>query len=337
MNHSVDDVLKEFSSEKSNASSVSDFDSLKTKYLGKKGIVTGLLKQLGSLSPDEKKVFGAKINELKNTITAEIDAELGRLAQIEQEKQFKSDRPDHTLPGISSSVGTTHPVLRIVREISEIFVSMGFFVADGPEVEQEYYNFEALNVPLHHPARDMQDSFYLESGHVLRTQTSPVQIRTMEKISPPFKMIAPGKVFRRDSDITHSPVFHQIEGLVVGENVSMCDLKGTLIYFAERMFGKRPYRFRPSYFPFTEPSAEMDIQCIFCSGSGCKVCKGSGWIEILGCGMVNPKVFEAVNYDHEKYSGFAFGMGIERQAILRYGISDIRLLFGSDVRFLKQF
>ncbi|MBF0544112.1 MAG: phenylalanine--tRNA ligase subunit alpha [Candidatus Riflebacteria bacterium] len=337
MTQAYEEIWTEFSDEKEKAQNIKDVEAIKIKFLGKKGIVTGLLKQLGTLSVEEKKEKGAKINELKAKLTEIIEAKIKSLEAEDQEQKIRADRPDYSLPGLAMLPGATHPVLRIVREISEIFVSMGFFIADGPEVESEYYNFEALNVPSHHPARDMQDSFYLESGHVLRTQTSPVQIRTMEKIKPPFKMIAPGKVFRRDNDITHSPVFHQIEGLVVGENVSMCDLKGTLVYFAERMFGKRSFRFRPSYFPFTEPSAEMDIQCIFCSGGGCKICKGSGWIEILGCGMVNPKVFAGVNYDSEKFSGFAFGMGIERQAILRYGINDIRLLFGSDIRFLRQF
>ncbi len=259
------------------------------------------------------------------------------LALKEQEAQLQAERPDHSLPGLFHKPGTLHPVDQVAQEIADIFMSMGFFMAEGPEIEDEYYNFEALNVPAHHPAREMQDTFYLESGQVLRTQTSPVQIRTMEILKPPLKMIGLGKVFRRDSDITHSPMFHQMEGLVVGEQISMSDLKGTLIMFAENMFGKRPHRFRPSYFPFTEPSAEMDIQCIFCEGKGCKVCKGTGWMEILGCGMVNPKVFEAVKYDTEKYTGFAFGMGIERIAMLRYGINDIRLLFNSDVRFLRQF
>ncbi|HOI91121.1 MAG TPA: phenylalanine--tRNA ligase subunit alpha, partial [Candidatus Rifleibacterium sp.] len=241
------------------------------------------------------------------------------------------------LPGTWPTAGSLHPVVQVAKEVADIFLSMGFFMAEGPEIEDEYYNFEALNVPSHHPARDMQDTFYLESGQVLRTQTSPVQIRTIEALQPPLKMIGLGKVFRKDSDITHSPMFNQMEGLVVGENISMADLKGTLVMFVENMFGKRPYRFRPSFFPFTEPSAEMDIQCIFCEGKGCKVCKGTGWMEVLGCGMVNPKVFEAVKYDTEKYTGFAFGMGIDRIAMLRYGINDIRLLFSSDVRFLRQF
>jgi phenylalanyl-tRNA synthetase alpha chain len=259
------------------------------------------------------------------------------LALKEQEAKLNAEKPDHSLPGIYSSAGTLHPVVQVAREVADIFLSMGFFMAEGPEIEEEYYNFEALNVPSHHPARDMQDTFFLESGQVLRTQTSPVQIRTMEALNPPLKMIGLGKVFRKDSDITHSPMFNQMEGLVVGENISMSDLKGTLAMFVENMFGKRPFRFRPSYFPFTEPSAEMDIQCIFCEGKGCKVCKGTGWMEVLGCGMVNPKVFEAVKYDTEKYTGFAFGMGIDRIAMLRYGINDIRLLFSSDIRFLRQF
>lgn len=337
MNSSTETLWQEFVSAKAGAHNTKDLEELKVRFLGKKGAVTQLLKELGQLSPAEKPAAGARINQLKEKIQADLDAEMTAKAGLEQEVKLKADRPDYTLPGLTVPPGSMHPVARVAQEVSSIFLSMGFFMADGPEVEDEYYNFEALNVPKHHPARDMQDTFYVENGRVLRTQTSPVQIRTMETISPPFKMIALGKVFRRDSDITHSPMFHQMEGLVVGERVTMSDLKGTLVMFAEAMFGKRPHRFRPSYFPFTEPSAEMDIQCIFCESKGCKVCKFSGWMEVLGCGMVNPKVFEAVKYDPEKYTGFAFGMGIERMAMLRYGINDIRLLFGSDVRFLRQF
>lgn len=337
MSESHEKILQQYHSEKNNAATTADLEALRVKYLGKKGEVTELLKSLGKLPAEERKAAGAAINDLKNQLQASLEELTSAMALKEQSAQLSAERPDHSLPGLYPNTGTLHPVVQVAREVADIFLSMGFFMAEGPEIEEEYYNFEALNVPSHHPARDMQDTFYLESGQVLRTQTSPVQIRTMEALKPPLKMIGLGKVFRKDSDITHSPMFNQMEGLVVGENISMSDLKGTLIMFVESMFGKRPYRFRPSYFPFTEPSAEMDIQCIFCEGKGCKVCKGTGWMEVLGCGMVNPKVFEAVKYDTEKYTGFAFGMGIDRIAMLRYGINDIRLLFSSDVRFLRQF
>ncbi|HNS08946.1 MAG TPA: phenylalanine--tRNA ligase subunit alpha [Candidatus Ozemobacteraceae bacterium] len=337
MSDSHEQLLKQYLSEKANASTTADLEGLRVKYLGKKGEVTELLKGLGKLSIEERKTVGAAINDLKNQIQNSLEESMRELALKEQEARLNAEKPDHSLPGTWPTAGSLHPVVQVAKEVADIFLSMGFFMAEGPEIEDEYYNFEALNVPSHHPARDMQDTFYLESGQVLRTQTSPVQIRTMEALQPPLKMIGLGKVFRKDSDITHSPMFNQMEGLVVGENISMADLKGTLAMFVENMFGKRPFRFRPSFFPFTEPSAEMDIQCIFCEGKGCKVCKGTGWMEVLGCGMVNPKVFEAVKYDTEKYTGFAFGMGIDRIAMLRYGINDIRLLFSSDVRFLRQF
>jgi len=337
MSDSHEQLLKQYLSEKAKASNTADLEGLRVKYLGKKGEVTELLKGLGKLSIEERKTVGAAINDLKNKIQSSLEESMRELALKEQEARLNAEKPDHSLPGTWPTAGSLHPVVQVAKEVADIFLSMGFFMAEGPEIEDEYYNFEALNVPSHHPARDMQDTFYLESGQVLRTQTSPVQIRTMEALQPPLKMIGLGKVFRKDSDITHSPMFNQMEGLVVGENISMADLKGTLAMFVENMFGKRPFRFRPSFFPFTEPSAEMDIQCIFCEGKGCKVCKGTGWMEVLGCGMVNPKVFEAVKYDTEKYTGFAFGMGIDRIAMLRYGINDIRLLFSSDVRFLRQF
>lgn len=330
-------ILNEFKTEIEECNKTDSIETLRVKYLGKKGAITQVLRGLGKLPVDQKKVTGASVNTLKSKIQKLIEETMKKITVSEQEARLNAEKPDHTLPGTWSTPGSIHPVSKVASEIAEIFLSMGFFMAEGPEIEQEYYNFEALNVHQDHPARDMQDTFYLESDQVLRTQTSPVQIRTMEKMSPPLKMISLGKVFRKDSDVTHSPMFNQMEGLVVGENTSMSDLKGTLIMFAQTMFGKRPYRFRPSYFPFTEPSAEMDIQCIFCNGKGCSICKKTGWMEVLGCGMVNPKVFEAVNYDTEKYTGFAFGMGIERIAMLKYSINDIRLLFSSDVRFLKQF
>lgn len=337
MTETHDTIWQLFETEKAAAKGAKDMEALRVRFLGKKGLVTELLKTLGKLAPEERKAAGERINTLKNRIGEALDGDLSKLQAAEEEARIKAERPDPTLPGTMPLPGTIHPVTQVALEVARIFQSMGFFMADGPEIEDEYYNFEALNVPKHHPARDMQDTFYLENGQVLRTQTSPVQIRVMETMQPPLKMIALGKVFRKDSDITHSPMFTQMEGLVVDENVSLADLKGTLNMFTEAMFGKRPTRFRPSFFPFTEPSAEMDIQCVFCSGKGCKVCKGSGWMEVLGCGMVNPRVFEAVKYDTEKYTGFAFGMGIERIAMQRYGINDIRLLYGSDIRFLRQF
>ncbi|NLI75395.1 MAG: phenylalanine--tRNA ligase subunit alpha [Candidatus Riflebacteria bacterium] len=330
-------LWNQFEEERRQAASSKDAEALRVKYLGKKGPVSALLKNLGALPPDQRKAAGEAINRLKARLEESVEALMQEWSGREEEAKLKTDLPDPSLPGTALPLGTLHPVTQIGLEVAAIFVSMGFFLAEGPEAEDEYYNFEALNVPKHHPARDMQDTFYLENGQVLRTQTSPVQIRTMETIKPPFKMVALGKVYRRDSDITHSPMFSQMEGLVVGENVTMADLKGTLAAFAEKMFGKRLTRFRASYFPFTEPSAEMDVQCIFCEGKGCRVCKNTGWMEILGCGMVNPRVFEAVKYDPEKYTGFAFGMGIERMAMQRFGIHDIRLLFNSDVRFLRQF
>ncbi len=337
MSDTPETLWNQFDEERRRATSSKDVEALRIKYLGKKGPLNALLKTLGTLPHDQRKGAGEAINRLKVRLEEAVEKLVAEFTEREAEAVMRADLPDPTLPGTALPMGSLHPVTQIGLEVASIFLSMGFFLAEGPEAEDEYYNFEALNVPKHHPARDMQDTFYLENGQVLRTQTSPVQIRTMETIKPPFKMVALGKVYRRDSDITHSPMFSQMEGLVVGEDVSMADLKGTLAAFAEKMFGRRPTRFRPSYFPFTEPSAEMDVQCIFCEGKGCKVCKNSGWMEILGCGMVNPRVFEAVEYDAEKYTGFAFGMGIERMAMQRFGIDDIRLLFGSDIRFLRQF
>jgi len=337
MSDQSETLWSQFEEERRKVASPQDAEALRIKYLGKKGPLSALLKNLGTLPPDQRRTAGEAINRLKTRLEEGVNAMNREMSVSADETLLKADVLDPSLPGTAVPLGSLHPVTQIGSEVASIFLSMGFFLAEGPEVEDEYYNFEALNVPKHHPARDMQDTFYLENGQVLRTQTSPVQIRTMETIKPPFKMVALGKVFRRDSDITHSPMFSQMEGLVVGETISMSDLKGTLGTFAEKMFGKRPTRFRPSYFPFTEPSAEMDVQCIFCEGKGCKVCKNSGWMEILGCGMVNPHVFEAVKYDTERYTGFAFGMGIERMAMQRFGINDIRLLFNSDDRFLRQF
>jgi phenylalanyl-tRNA synthetase alpha chain len=320
---------------------VSDFDSLneiKVKILGRKGEMTLLLRGLKDLVGEERAEAGKAANDIKNILEKMIDDKTAELKRMELELKLKREEIDVTLPGLPQAGGGKHPISRVADEIKAIFIGMGFDVAEGPQIETDYYNFEALNVPKDHPAREMQDTFYITEEMLLRTHTSPVQVRTMEKRQPPVRIIAPGKVYRVDADTTHSPMFHQVEGLLVDRNVTLGDLKGTLAMFARELFGKdRGVRFRPSYFPFTEPSAEMDISCFVCGGEGCRLCKYEGWIEILGAGMVHPRVFEMVNYDSEQVTGFAFGMGVERVAMLRYGIDDIRLLFESDVRFLSQF
>jgi len=320
------------------AASVQELTNARVRFLGKKGELTTLLRSMGQLPPEERPLFGRLVNEVRDELErvwAEREQELFRL---EEEQRLQAEALDWTLPGRRPSRGTLHPITQVINEAKEIFTSMGYEVVEGPEVEWDYYNFEALNIPPDHPARDMQDTFFFSDKLLLRSQTSSVQIRTMEQRRPPVRIIAPGKVYRADADITHSPMFHQIEGLVVDEGITFADLKGTLQLFIERMFGpEAKARFRPSYFPFTEPSAEVDISCIMCGGRGCRVCKDTGWLEILGCGMVDPRVLRVVNYDPEVVSGFAFGMGVERIAMLRYGINDIRLLFENDVRFLKQF
>ena len=321
-------------------SSVTDekeLNDLRVKYLGKKGVITLSLKKVGSLSSEERPEFGRQVNEVKKILEEGIKAkkdELKRKTSLDEKKDFF----DPTLPGKRPARGTLHPITQVMDEVISIFTFMGFEVAEGPEIELDYYNFEALNIPKDHPARDMQDTFYITDDIVLRTHTSPVQIRTMEKESPPVRIIAPGKVYRCDSDISHTPMFHQVEGLFVDEGVSFAHLKGILKIFVHEVFGRdAALRFRPSFFPFTEPSAEVDVQCVICKGKGCRLCSNSGWLEILGAGMVDPEVFKSVNYDSEKWTGFAFGMGIERIAMLKYGIDDIRLFFENDLRFLKQF
>jgi len=321
-------------------SSVTDekeLNDLRVKYLGKKGVITLSLKRVGSLSSEERPEFGRQVNEVKKILEEGIKAkkdELKKKASLDEKKDFF----DPTLPGERPARGTLHPITQVMDEVISIFTFMGFEVAEGPEIESDYYNFEALNIPKDHPARDMQDTFYITDDIVLRTHTSPVQIRTMEKESPPVRIIAPGKVYRCDSDISHTPMFHQVEGLFVDEGVSFAHLKGILKIFVHEVFGRdAALRFRPSFFPFTEPSAEVDVQCVICKGKGCRLCSNSGWLEILGAGMVDPEVFKSVNYDSEKWTGFAFGMGIERIAMLKYGIDDIRLFFENDLRFLKQF
>ncbi|MEJ5172167.1 MAG: phenylalanine--tRNA ligase subunit alpha [Hydrogenothermaceae bacterium] len=331
-------VKTDFESDLENTENLQLLNEIRVKYLGKKGVITSVLKSLGSLSVEERKEVGLIANQIKDFIEESLKVKEEKLKAKELEEKLKREHLDVTLPHSWHSIGYSHPVIATLNEITSIFVSMGFSVESGPEVESEDYNFTMLNIPPHHPARDMQDTFYLNNGMVLRTHTSPVQIRTMLKKRPPIAMVAPGRVYRKDLDPTHSPMFHQIEGLVVDRDVSFRDLKGVLKIFLETIFGKDiPIRFRPSYFPFTEPSAEVDIGCTVCKGVGCKVCKGTGWLEILGCGMVDPEVFKAVGIDPQEYSGFAFGLGIERIAMLRYQITDIRLLFNNDMRFLSQF
>jgi len=315
-----------------------DLASVKARYLGKKGEITVIMKEMGGLSPSERPAFGQLVNVVKDALENSILERLLLLKKNATLDSLKKERIDVTLPGRRVQVGKRHPLTIVMDEVVSIFTRIGFTVADGPEIETDYYNFEALNIPKDHPARDMQDTFYISDDVVLRTHTSPVQIRTMETQKPPVRIIAPGSVYRCDSDVTHSPMFHQVEGLIVDKGISFGDLKGILKTFVGEMFGEDvSLRFRPSFFPFTEPSAEVDIQCVMCGGSGCRVCSGTGWLEIMGCGMVDPAVFGYVKYDPEIYTGFAFGMGIERIAMLKYKINDIRLFFENDVRFLNQF
>jgi len=312
--------------------------TVRTRYLGRKGLLTGLLRNISNVAPEERPEFGKRCNEVKEDLSARIDQLLAGMAASKREEGLLRERIDVTLPGRGVRHGTLHPVTQVREEICRIFAGLGFSVVEGPEVELDYYNFEALNIPKDHPARDMQDTFYVEDNIVLRTHTSPVQVRIMEKTKPPVRVLSPGRVYRRDSDISHTPMFHQIEGLLVDRGVTFGDLKGILTVFLKQVFGEETaLRFRPSYFPFTEPSAEVDIRCVMCSGRGCRVCGQSGWLEILGSGMVDPEVFKNVGYDPEEFTGFAFGLGLERIAMLKFGISDIRLFFENDMRFLEQF
>ncbi|WP_223826252.1 phenylalanine--tRNA ligase subunit alpha [Spongiibacter pelagi] len=313
-------------------------DQVRVEYLGKKGCITELLKGLGALSAEERPAAGAEINKVKQALSEQINERKALLEQAAIDARLAAETIDVTLPGRGQDLGGLHPVSRTIERISEFFANIGFDIVEGPEIEDDYHNFEALNIPAHHPARAMHDTFYVEEGTVLRTHTSPVQVRVMESQTPPLKLICPGRVYRCDSDLTHTPMFHQVEGLLVTEYCSFADLKGMLESFLRAFFEKElAVRFRPSYFPFTEPSAEVDIQCVMCGGEGCRVCSQTGWIEILGCGMVHPKVFEYSKIDTEKYTGFAFGLGVERLAMLRYGVNDLRLFFENDLRFLAQF
>lgn len=316
-------------------------NDVRVKYLGKKGALTEILRGMGSLSAEERPLIGQVGNEVRAAIEEVIEVKQNAFQRAETEQRLQAEQVDVTLPGRRMTQGAIHPLNKVIQDMEEIFIGMGYSIAEGPEVETDYYNFEALNLPKNHPARDMQDTFYITEELLMRTQTSPVQIRTMQAMEGevPVKIICPGKVYRRDDDdATHSFQFNQIEGLVIDKNIRMSDLKGTLQQFVQEMFGlNTQIRLRPSFFPFTEPSAEVDVTCVKCGGSGCRMCKHTGWLEILGCGMVHPKVLEMGGYDPEEYSGFAFGMGVERIAILKYGIDDIRHFYNSDMSFLKQF
>lgn len=314
-------------------------EQLRVDYLGKKGKLTGELKSLGQLPPEERPKAGALINEVKQELQALINDRKVALEEAALTQQLAAETVDITLPGRNVDAGGLHPITRTIERIEQFFGAIGFETAEGPEIEDDYHNFEALNIPAHHPARAMHDTFYIDDTHVLRTHTSGVQVRTMESREPPLRVICPGRVYRCDSDLTHSPMFHQVEGLLIDETSSFGDLKGLIEEFLQVFFERDDLavRFRPSYFPFTEPSAEVDIQCVKCNGEGCRVCSQTGWLEILGCGMVNPKVFEMSGIDTERFTGFAFGLGVERLAMLRYGIGDLRLNFDNDLRFLRQF
>ncbi|MDF2501219.1 MAG: Phenylalanyl-tRNA synthetase alpha chain [Anaerosporomusa subterranea] len=331
---------KEALAEFSRTNGVESLNDFRVKYLGKKGSLTAILRGLGALSAEERPLIGQIVNEIRAELEGLISARTAELKTAELNERLASERIDVTLPGRSRQLGHKHPLTLTLNRIKAIFMRMGFEIADGPEVESDYYNFEALNLPKDHPARDMQDSFYITEEILLRTHTSPVQVRTMQAAEPnqPIRVIVPGKVYRRDYDATHSPMFHQVEGLVIDKGIRFSDLKGTLQLFAREIFGSDVnIRLRPSFFPFTEPSAEVDVSCVICKGKGCRVCKGTGWLEILGSGMVHPRVLEMSGFDPNKVSGFAFGMGVERIAMLVYGIDDLRLFFDNDSRFLRQF
>ena len=334
----LETLLQEANEKVGSAADLRALDDVRVAYLGKTGAITEQLKQLGKLPKEERSAAGQAINKAKQAMQKAIESRKIELEQEALNARLASETIDVTLPGRNGSSGGLHPVTRTIERIEKLFANAGFSVAEGPEIEDDYHNFEALNIPEHHPARAMHDTFYFDEHLLLRTHTSPVQIRVMENAEPPLKVIAPGRVYRCDSDLTHTPMFHQVEGFLVDENVTFADLKGIIHDFLQGFFEKDlKVRFRPSYFPFTEPSAEVDIECVMCEGEGCRVCSQTGWLEVLGCGMVHPAVFENAGYDTSRYSGFAFGMGVERIAMLKYGINDIRLYFESDLRFLRQF
>ena len=317
---------------------LSALEQIRVQYLGKKGLLTDHLKSVGTLPVEQRPIAGAAINQAKQHLHVAIEARGEALRAVDRDTRLATATVDVTLPGRGQGRAGLHPITRTLWRIEAIFAEVGYAVVDGPEVEDDYHNFEALNIPPSHPARAMHDTFYFDAHTLLRTHTSPVQVRVMEAEGPPLRIIAPGRVYRRDSDLTHTPMFHQVEGLLVDEQVSFADLKGTLHDFLQQFFERDlAVRFRPSYFPFTEPSAEVDIQCLICGGGGCRVCKNTGWLEVLGCGMVHPRVLAQVGIDNERYTGFAFGMGVERLAMLRYGVNDLRLFFENDLRFLLQF
>ena len=334
----VNDMKDKALAEVANTDTKKSLEDLKVKYMGKKGELTGMMRMISSLPKEEKPKLGQAVNIAKQALQKAINEKLEILEQKEINEKLAKEKIDITVSGVGQEQGTLHPITKTLNRIESFFNQNGFSIELGPEIESDYYNFETLNIPSHHPARAMHDTFYVDDTNVLRTHTSGVQIRTMEKQEPPIRIIAPGKVYRCDSDITHTPMFHQVEGLLIDKDVSFADLKGLLHAFLNSFFEKDlKVRFRPSYFPFTEPSAEADMECVMCNGKGCRVCKQTGWLEVLGCGMVHPKVLKAGNIDTNKYQGFAFGMGVERLSMLRYGIDDLRMFFENDLRFLKQF
>jgi len=339
MKNQLEQIKNSATNELENAKTMQDLEGIKVKYLGKKGELTAVLRGMGQLTPEERPIIGQIANEVRVFIEENLETRKKAVSEMEKASKLQNEKIDVTLPGKRSNAAKRHPLSTVLNEVSDIFIGMGFEVAEGPDIETDYYNFEALNLPPNHPARDTQDTFYITENILLRTQTSPVQIRVMENKKPPIKIISSGRVYRSDAvDATHSPVFHQIEGLVVDKGVTMGDLKGTLEIFLKKLYGDNvKVRFRPHHFPFTEPSAEVDISCFVCGGEGCKVCKGEGWIEILGAGMVHPKVLENCGIDTSVYSGFAFGVGLERIVMRRFNIDDLRLFFENDIRFLKQF
>jgi len=339
MQTQLSNILQEASDQIKNARTIAETEEIRIRFLGKKGQLTEILRSMGALSPEERKTVGQAANSVRNEIEGLLDEKFAAVKDAEKEQKLRAERIDVTEPGIQVPLGSKHPLTITIEEICRVFMSMGFSIAEGPEVETVYFNFDALNAAPNHPSRDLTDTFYITENILLRTQTSPVQARTLLKQKPPIKIISPGRCFRCDTpDATHSPMFHQVEGLLVDEGVSMADLKGTLDSFAKQLFGSDVRtKFRPHFFPFTEPSAEMDVSCFKCGGKGCRVCKGSGWIEILGCGMVHPNVLAVGGVDTERYTGFAFGMGVDRIAMLKYGVDDIRLFYENDMRFIRQF
>lgn len=339
MKEALEKIRTAVKEELSKCTEVQDLDALRIRFLGKKGELTAILKQMGTLSAQERPLMGQLANEVRMFIETSLSEKMAGMRRQKLARQLQEEKIDVTMPGREKPLGKSHPLTLVMDEVKEIFLGMGFDVVSGPEVEYDHYNFEMLNMPKNHPARDTQDTFYISDNIVLRTQTSPVQVRTMEKRRPPIRIISPGRVYRSDAlDATHSPLFHQIEGLVVDKGVTMADLKGTLEIFVKRLYGEDAVvRFRPHHFPFTEPSAEVDVMCFACHGEGCRLCKGEGWIEILGCGMVHPKVLQNCDIDPEEYSGFAFGVGLERIVMRRFDIDDLRLFYENDLRFLDQF